>query len=156
MQPVLVGALFLGVLSALPFINLANCCCLWIVGGGYVAGYLSQQPKLRAITTGEGARVGLAAGLAGAFIYAIVSLPIDLLLGPLQARIVQRAVENARDLPPGLQEALRNMAAAQGSLTYQVVVRLLPMLVIGAVFAPIGGVLAAVFTRPPREASPSP
>ena len=35
-QAVLLGGLFIGVLSALPIVNLANCCCLWIVGGGAI------------------------------------------------------------------------------------------------------------------------
>ena len=32
-QPVLLGGLFLGVLSALPIISAGNCCCLWTLGG---------------------------------------------------------------------------------------------------------------------------
>ena len=46
-QAVLLGGLFIGVLSALPIINLANCCCLWIVGGGAIAAYLGQQEDAR-------------------------------------------------------------------------------------------------------------
>ena len=42
-QAVLLGGLFIGVLSALPFVNAANCCCLWIIGGGAIAAFLAQQ-----------------------------------------------------------------------------------------------------------------
>ena len=34
LQPALFGGLFIGVLSALPLINIGNCCCLWVIGGG--------------------------------------------------------------------------------------------------------------------------
>ena len=33
-QPALYGGLFIGVLSALPIINIGNCCCLWVTAGG--------------------------------------------------------------------------------------------------------------------------
>ena len=35
LQPALVGGLVMGVLSALPLVNLGNlCCCFWVVSGG--------------------------------------------------------------------------------------------------------------------------
>ena len=34
LQPALLGGVTIGVLSALPVINLANCCCAWILFGG--------------------------------------------------------------------------------------------------------------------------
>jgi hypothetical protein len=39
LQPALWGGVFIGVLSALPLVNLGNCCCcLWVlVGGGLAA-----------------------------------------------------------------------------------------------------------------------
>ena len=44
LQAILIGGTFAGVLSALPLIELGNlCCCLWLVGGGGVASYLTQQ-----------------------------------------------------------------------------------------------------------------
>ena len=57
-QAALLGGLFIGVLSALPIINLANCCCLWIVGGGAIAAYLAQQQHPGPFGLTAGARVG--------------------------------------------------------------------------------------------------
>ena len=52
------GGLFIGVLSALPIVGAANCCCcLWIVSGGALASYLEVQQKNRTLTGGEGAAV---------------------------------------------------------------------------------------------------
>ena len=50
LQPALLGGVFIGVLSALPFISAANCCCcLWVVAGGVLTVYLRQQNSPMAI-----------------------------------------------------------------------------------------------------------
>jgi len=55
------------VLSALPIVGAANaCCCLWVVSGGLLAAYLLQQDRQQPITAGDGAIVGLLAGISGA------------------------------------------------------------------------------------------
>ena len=65
LQPALFGGLFIGVLSALPIINIGNCCCLWVIGGGVLATYLMQQNHPYPISAADGALVGLLAGLIG-------------------------------------------------------------------------------------------
>src|SRR5205814_1251056 len=68
-QPALIGGLVMGVLSALPLVNAANiCCCLWVIAGGAVAAYLLQQNQTMPIAPGDGALVGLFAGIIGAFV----------------------------------------------------------------------------------------
>ena len=54
-QPVLLGGLFTGVLSALPIVAIGSCCCLWVVGGGLVTAYLIQRGSLKPIQFSEGA-----------------------------------------------------------------------------------------------------
>jgi len=56
-QPALFGGLFIGVLSALPIINIGNCCCLWVIGGGVLATYLMQQNHPYPIAAADGALV---------------------------------------------------------------------------------------------------
>ena len=74
----LVGALVMGVLSALPIIAVGNvCCCLWVISGGVVAAYVLQQGQPQPITPADGAFVGFLAGLLGAFVYLVISVPID-------------------------------------------------------------------------------
>ena len=58
LQPALYGGLFIGVLSALPIINIGNCCCLWVIGGGVLATYLMQQNHPYPIAAADGALVG--------------------------------------------------------------------------------------------------
>ena len=155
--PSALGGLFIGVLSALPLVSLANCCCLWIVGGGYLAAYVMQQDHPASITAVDGAIVGLLAGVFGAVVFTIVVVPIDLLMGPLQAQVLRRLLSASSDMPPGLREMLENVAAARSSLVFASVVRFVPMFLVGVVFAPIGGILAAVFSRrKPRPPEPPP
>ncbi len=59
----------MGVLSALPIISAGNlCCCLWVVSGGAVAAYILQQNQPTPLTPGDGAVIGLLAGIVGAFV----------------------------------------------------------------------------------------
>jgi len=159
-QPALIGGLFLGILSALPFIYLGNCCCLWILGGGAVAAYVLQQNQPDPITPGDGAMAGLLAGLLGAVVQFVLSIPIDLVAGPWERAFGQRMLEFANN--PQLQETLQRSLddAARGGFAVLVARRFLVMLVmlaIAGVFATVGGVLGSVmFKKPPVPAPPSP
>jgi hypothetical protein len=145
----------MGVLSALPLIAVGNlCCCLWVVAGGLVAAYLLQQNYTLPITAGDGAIVGLLAGLIGAVIHIAISIPLDLLLGPMERAMALRFVQS---LPPDMREmfesVLNRSAAASGAAF---VLRHLGGLVLwafaGAIFGTLGGVIgASVFrkTAPP-------
>ena len=69
LQPAFFGGLLIGVLSALPIVSAGNCCCcLWVVAGGMLAVYLRQQNSPFAVTSAEGALVGLLAGVIGAVV----------------------------------------------------------------------------------------
>src|SRR5262245_60742253 len=104
-QPALIGGLVMGVLSALPLISAGNlCCCLWVVSGGLVAAYVLQQNQSAPITPGDGALVGLLAGLAGAVVQVIISIPITLLVGPMERAMVQRVLDMAGTMPPEMRD----------------------------------------------------
>src|SRR6476660_7561479 len=93
-QPAIFGGLVMGVLSALPIVSAGNlCCCLWVVSGGIVAAYILQQNQPTPITQGDGAFVGLLAGICGAFVYLVISIPITLLIAPMERLAMQRLVE---------------------------------------------------------------
>ena len=87
----------MGALSALPVINL--CCCLWILGGGVIAAYLLQDQEPAPISAGDGATVGLIAGLVGAVISLIISVPFTLLMAPMRQQAIQDMLQSGR-LPP--------------------------------------------------------
>jgi hypothetical protein len=132
------------VLSALPIINIANCCCLWIVGGGALAAYLAQQEDPSAMTAGCGATVGLLAGVAGAFVWLIVALAVDTVMAPFQQRMVAEVIRNAPDMPPEVREWLE-MMGDRTAAPLRFAVGFVFQLLAGTVFATLGGVLAAMF-----------
>ena len=100
LQPALVGGLFIGVLSALPIVNTANCCCcLWVICGGVLAAYLRQQNSPYGITSAEGAFIGFLAGLTGGVLGALLSIPIDLMMGPFQQRLLEWVMSMNPDMP---------------------------------------------------------
>jgi hypothetical protein len=147
LQPALLGGVTLGVLSALPIINLANlCCCAWIVSGGAVAAYLLQQQRPDPITAGDGAVVGLLAGAIGAGVWLLVELPLSLVMAPFQQSLIDSALRNASDLPPGVQmwmESLQAGAARGAGLVFGFLV----MLFVGSFFAMLGGLFGALIFR---------
>jgi hypothetical protein len=143
----------MGVLSSLPLISVGNvCCCLWVISGGVAAAYVLQQGQADPITPADGAFVGFLAGLAGAVVYLIVSLPLDLLIGPMEREMVRRWIENM-----GGAEGFRNYADRADVIAAPVraLLGFVMMLCVGAVFSTIGGVLGALmFKKAPRPAQP--
>ena len=146
-QPALVGGLVVGVLSALPIIYLGNCCCLWILGGGMVAAYVLQTNEPGPIAPGDGALAGLLAGLTGAVMHFVLSIPIDILIGPWEREFGQRLLDMTGN--PQMREALSNSLeqSARGGMAFVILRRLgvlVFMFVLCGAFSTVGGVLGAL------------
>jgi hypothetical protein len=160
LQPALIGGLFIGVLSALPFIGWLNtCCCMWVIGGGIVTAYLMQNASLVAITVGDGALGGLIAGIIGAVVRSVLYIPIYLILGPLESHFMQQVFENSRDMPEGLRVFMERSMFGGTGLALAFISTFMLWLVFGAIFATIGGMIgAAIFGRgkPTVVAAPVP
>ena len=158
LQASLLGGLFIGVLSALPIVNVANtCCCLWIVGGGVLAAYLQQQNEGGgSLPIARGAGVGLTAGVVGAFVWLFVSIPLSFVMGPLQERMVQEMLRSATDMPPNVRQILEGVGE-RASSPFQYVFGFLFHLCAGLIFATAGGAIGAAFFKgdvPPALGGP--
>ena len=155
-QSALYGGLVMGVLSALPIISAGNlCCCMWVLSGGLVAAYVLQQRIAAPITPGDGALVGLMAGIAGAFVSLLLSIPISFIVGPMERQIVQRVLENSNNMPPEFREMMERYSSGDVRLSVamqaaRLVASFVLMLFLGAIFSTIGGLLGAVFFRKPQ------
>jgi hypothetical protein len=145
-QPALLGGLAIGVLSALPVINLANCCCAWILFGGALAAYLVQQNHPEPIQIGDGAIAGLMAGVIGAFVWLIVSIPITAAMAPLQSRMAQRVLQDASNMAPELRAVFENMSAAP-AIGIGLVFFFFVMLFVSSLFGMLGGLFGALMFR---------
>ena len=144
-KPALIGGAVIGVLSAIPVLSLGNaCCCLWVVVGGVVAAYVLQQDQAEPITPGDGALVGLFAGLFGTLVMVVLSIPISLVMGPIQRQILERLSQNGQ-MPQGFEDFAASAAVGViGTVLFAMI-----FLVAAAIFATLGGLLgAAIFKKP--------
>ena len=158
LQPALLGGVTIGVLSALPVINLANCCCAWIMFGGALAAYLMQQNHPEPIQTGDGAIVGLLAGVIGAFVWVIVSVPISAAMAPFQSEMASRAMRDIAENAPELRGIFESMAGAP-AIGIGLVIGFFVMLCVSTVFGMLGGLFGALMFKkqqPPVMPPPIP
>jgi len=153
-QPALVGGLVMGVLSALPIVYLGNiCCCLWVISGGIVAAYVFQENHPAPMTVGDGALAGLLAGLVGAVVHLVLSIPIDIVMAPLERNFAQRLIDMMGPMPPEMRDLIDRIQQQQMDrgvvfVLIRRVIGFVVMLFIGAAFSTIGGVIgAAIFQK---------
>jgi hypothetical protein len=140
MQSALVGGLFIGVLSALPVVSLGNCCCLWMVGGGFLAAYLEYQNGVTSMPPSRGLWLGACAGVAGAVVWLPASMVLTAVMGPLQERLAGAFA--SPDMPAGARVWIDALA---GPFLYALGFAF--QLVIGTGAAAIGGLLGAAWFR---------
>jgi hypothetical protein len=151
LQPALWGGLFIGVLSALPLVSAGNCCCcLWVVAGGVLATYLRQQNSPFEVTAAEGALVGLLAGVIGGLIGSVLSIPIEMMMGPMQRQIIERILSSNPDLPAEMRDMVDNVALGPAAIAF----RFISMIVLGAIFGMLGGLLGVAIFK--KNAPPPP
>ena len=146
LAPALMGGLLIGVLSALPIVSAGNlCCCLWVVSGGLLSAYLLQQNRADPITASDGALVGLLAGACGAVIQLLLSIPISLLIGPIERDMLDRLREMSGSMSP----ALGNVGGTGvlGVLVLSVLAFFFT-LIVGSIVSAVAGVVgAALFAK---------
>ena len=143
LQPALFGGLVTGLLSGLPFISIGNvCCCLWVILGGAVAAYFLQQRRETPITAGDGAVVGLLAGLIGSVVYVVVSLPVTLLMAPFQQQVFDQLI-NSGEFPPEFEQFLTSGMTG----FFAIVMGFFAMLAAGIVFSTLGGLIGALIFK---------
>jgi hypothetical protein len=160
-QPALLGGVFIGVLSALPVVNLGNCCCcLWVVAGGALAVYLLQQNDPAPVSSADAMLVGFLAGVVGAVVGSLVSIPMNMLTAPVMRTWVEQVLQNADDMPPELRrvfETWTGPAAPLGSTVALGIAGFFLSLIVNSVFATAGGALgAALFRRKPATVGAPP
>jgi hypothetical protein len=118
-----------------------------------LAAYLMQQQRPTPISVGDGALVGLFAGIIGAFIWTLVSIPLQAMLIPLQTSILERAMSSAGDMPPEAREFLEALGSGPAMGVAAVLGFFISLFVCG-LFAMIGGLFGALVFR--KNAPPPP
>ena len=145
LQPALYGGLFIGVLSALPLINIGNCCCcLWVLMGGALAVYLRQQNSPYGVPASEGALVGLLAGLIGGVVAGLLSIPLQAMTSGFQQQIMERILSSNPEMPAEARDAMERWATGSALQTVGALINV----VVFTIFGMLGGLLGvAVFKK---------
>ena len=142
-QPALLGGLFIGVLSALPVVSSANCCCLWVIAGGVLVVYLQQQNMPLPVETADAVLGGLIAGLVGAVIACLGQYILYSITGTLWQDMVRQQLEQNPEVPSEVKDMVTNLLTGR-ALWLLVLAFTLPLY---AVFAMLGALLGLAFFR---------
>jgi hypothetical protein len=146
LQPAILGGIFMGILSALPYVEWGNCCCLWVIGGGALGAYLMQQDSPAPVTLGDGALVGMFTGLIGAPVMFLARPLILTAMAPLMTGWDTwiPGILGGDQIPPELGDTVRRLGRG-------IVLVLLGLLVttVFMVVSTVGGILGAAMFRKP-------
>ncbi len=152
LKSALIGGVALGVLSALPVLGAVNClCCAWVIGGGMLAAHLYVRDSTMPVTLGTGVLLGLLAGVVGAVVDTLFTIPLHMALrgSAVMSEQLREWADEFPNLPGEYREMLRSLAGggmAIGSFLF-VVTAFFKLIVYGIV-AMLGGALGvAVFER---------
>jgi hypothetical protein len=163
LRPALIGGMLLGMLSALPIINLFNCfCCAWVIGGGMLASYLYVKSAPVAVTLGGGVALGLLTGVIGSVVNVLFTIPLQFLLrrlGVNPLKDIQEVLEQLPNMPPESKEALRGILSQEsGGGILVLIIGGIFTLVLYSIVAMLGGALGvAIFEkRKPGETAGGP
>lgn len=135
--PALIGGAAAGVLSGIPFINCL--CCLWIIGGGMLAAYYLSKDSTLPTTTGDGAIVGIFAGIIAAILGFIISLPFSALSEKFVQGMMDRFSEYYKDIPSGF-ERFFSEGAFETSIAWTLIGLVFSVVVYSALGA-LGGII---------------
>jgi len=150
LMPALIGGILSGMLTAIPFINCL--CCLWVIGGGLLASYLLSKESPDSLTTGDGAIVGVFAGIIGSVVDTIISIPFDAMMrnSEFMRAILDRVTEYAQDLPAGMEGWLESGPFGGSFSIAWTLLGLVISMVIFSAFSALGGIIGiSIFKKKP-------
>lgn len=147
LRPALIGGIVLGLLSGLPYVGLGNvACCIWVVAGGALATYLYIKKSPTPVDMGEGALLGLLAGVIGYVVKIVVGLPIAIMAGYPEQHILFNLMEQldpqkAEVYRQAMEDVMSRPFFEQFTLNVFSLGSLLGLLVT-VIFAVVGGLVA--------------
>ena len=150
--PAVWGGVTIGILSGVPVLNFINCaCCSGILIGGALSVYLYRRqvgPNVR-LEMGEGASLGLLAGLFGAVLATLLSLVIQ----PFSQDIIYQIQNYTND--PDIDNMLNNINPELMAKSF-ILIAFFSSLVINSLFGLLGGLIGVGIWRKPRSGQPVP
>ena len=144
--PALIGGGLAGILSGIPFVNCL--CCLWVIGGAMLSAHLLAKDSPVRLGAGDGAIVGVFAGIIAAVVDLFVRIPFQAMSEDFVRNMMERFSEYADDMPSIWQSWLEG-GGFETSLTVSLV-GLLISAVVFSVLGALGGILGiSLFGKKP-------
>ena len=154
----LIGGLSIGILSGLPGVQFGNCCCcMWVILGGFLAGYLLCRWAAYPVSEGEGALVGLLSGAIGAVVCDLLFALDWAVRGTARFQEAMEEIRRRQDfpLPPGSEQVIEKVKELVTNPVVLGTLILILLLMTFCTLAPAGGFLAVtIWGRRPRPLSP--
>ena len=112
--------------------------------GGALATYLRQQNNPYQIDAAEGAIVGLMAGVVGGIVYSLLSIPLQMMAGPMQQEWMNEILSSNPNVTPEMREMFERLTASSGLQLIGMIISI----VVNSIFGMLGGLIGvAIFKR---------
>lgn len=161
----LISGGLIGLVWAVPGINLINCCCCaGVILGGILAVYLHKQEfsaNMPAMESSDAVIVGILSGVAGAFTTVILNLLIYAMFGDVAAGIARsilggliERMEESGSFPPEAIDQMKNefeRSISQSHSFMGVMADLLLNLIINPLFAMLGALIGFSILKPRKH-----
>jgi hypothetical protein len=135
--PALIGGTIAGILTGIPLISCL--CCLWIVGGGLIAAYFLTKDSPMPLSVGDGAIVGVFAGMIGAVVAFLISIPMAPLEDAL-ARSMTEWISEYVDQVPEFWQSFMEGEGLESSFPFMVL-ELFINVVVFSLLSALGGII---------------
>lgn len=157
--PAVYGGIIMGLISAVPFVNLVNCiCCAGILFGGAMAVYFYKSnftPDTPPFTTGDCLVVGALAGFVGAIVGAALSYLLDAIFGNIVLEFMRNLLLNSDlELTPEMRDKLEEALTDQDRHVFALMLQFFFSLVLNMVFGLLGGLIGYGIFKPKTEPLP--
>ena len=135
--PALIGGVVAGILSGIPIVNCL--CCLWIIGGGILAAYFLTKESPVVLTAGDGAIVGIFAGIIAALVETVVNIPFRALSEKIVQGMMDRFSQYYEEMPSGWESWLEGRDF-EGSVIWSFLGLVVSVVIFSALGA-LGGII---------------
>jgi len=145
---IIIGGAITGLASLVPVINLA-CCLIPFLGAIVAVAIYSSSIPPPVLNNNEGVVLGAMTGIIGSALYAVLIIPLVIILGNTIGRYLGQVIPDVADVPARLQPLVQGLLAHFGSILAVIVIfKILSQLALSLIFGILGGVVViAIFRR---------
>ena len=146
-KPALLAGVIGGIVSAIPILGLANCCCLWIIATVVWAEYMYKNEN-GFVDIGPGAALGAITGGVMGIVDGFLSLIVWAIFGNWYRVFIMNFMQRF-NIPPDFNYGMRSM----GTSMISSITGFFVSIMVGAI---IGLIMGAIWKKPTETGTTSP